>query len=105
MILAKDTVPGKCYRRTRGAAKGVFYTRPARSAEAHAAKLKKKGTSVMGNEMSLLLSWREDKSLILLRRHNRGTDPFSGNRFEVKTWILVDPDLRLRELKAKPGYK
>jgi hypothetical protein len=104
-VKARDTEPGRFYRRTRGAEPGEHFTRPRRSRynspKAWARRLASKGHPLAGYWAGFLV---REPDAVLMTWWLRGTSPLTGERWEVKRHILVVPGLVLREVKTRPGY-
>lgn len=102
MIPATETKPGKIYRRGRNGC-GTYYMRPKQSAGAWVRALTKRGRNIWCWQDSYLMRYKEDPNMVLLVRAVRGKSQ-EGVRYEYKRKILVPADMRLREVKARPGY-
>jgi hypothetical protein len=105
VTLAHQTTPGCYYRRTTFSQPGVYYTRPKTTKKtnpgAWVARLVTK-RDPLGSYWSLRLKAVPDSVLLCL--YHRGTSTFTGERWEVKRYVLVPPDFRLRQVKTRPGY-
>lgn len=101
---AHETVPGCIYRRTRGARPGHYFTRPKLTDAKLAAKLRRLANPFT-RDVWLLMQHKQHPEYILLMSLNRGTDPLTGDRYETKFYVLVPPDMRLREVASPPGYR
>lgn len=101
---AKDGQKGRIYRFTRGGG-NTYLTLYGPGREKLLRRWRRKGPKLSGREHGLLGQMERDPSLIPYRWHLRGTDPMTGDRFEVKKIMVLPPDHRLREVKNKPGYK
>lgn len=100
---ANKTRPGRIYRRTRDASPGTYFIRPWLDATALMARLRRKGAP-MSREIYLVNQFKRDPTLVLMQCHLRGTDPFTRQRFETKTYMLIPRDYRFREVQQKPSY-
>ena len=105
MTEAKDAKPGIIYRRTKPTP-GMYYTRP-KSTQRNRPRVwvtrqVDKGAAVAWHWFHQL---RLCPELVLLMTHTRGIDPFTGRKFEVSRYVLVPPDLHLRAVKQRPGYR
>jgi hypothetical protein len=104
-ILASDAEQGRVYRTTRGELKGSYYTVPSFDVPKLVKRLRKRGSRIMCRDMSLLADAVRHPERRVFLWHLRGTDPFTGDRFEMTRTVLLSPDTRLRRVKSKPGYK
>ncbi len=106
MIAAIDTEPGKFYRKSRPCETGGshYYVRPRLTAKAWAKRMEKKYNAMKGNEMHHYSAWKRNKKMVLMQSRIRGLCPISGERYELKNYVMMDPDTRLREVKKPPGF-
>jgi len=103
-IDARDAEAGKVYRVTRGAMDGTYYTLHKGCRKKLTQRLQKRRNALNGQQMGLLVSLLRKPDWPVFTWHHRGTDPFTGEKFEVTNTQVLPPDLRLREVKSKPGY-
>jgi len=103
-VEAHETEPGKVYRRTRRGTPGTYFKRPKTLTAAKFVKRLRRKVHLYSRDVWLLHLAKAHPEYILLIRYSRGTCSVSG-RFEVKAYILVPPDMRLRVVKSPPGYK
>lgn len=106
-IEALAATKGKMYRRTRNEKDGGYFRTSTKTIQKHIAHIQRKvrRTALTTREVSLILEHQAKPTWVLMRRYLRGTDPFTGDKYEVKHHVLVPPDLRLREIAKPPGYK
>ena len=110
MIRVSEAIRGAVYRRTRNPTAGVYYMLAATAsrdtiekARAHHVKrLEKKGTAIMGREAWVLN--RLSEGWVPLYRYTRRYKA-DGTRVEDKDITAGPPDMRLREVASKPGYR
>jgi hypothetical protein len=107
MLKASQTELGKYYRNTRdnGIGGNHYYIRPKLTAEKWFKRMSKRTMSHKGSEGSHWAAYKKDNSLILMQSRLRGTDPFTGNRYELQHYVMLKPDKKLREVKTPPGYQ
>ena len=99
ILLAQQTVPGRQYRKAKGADNSVFFTRSLVDADKHVKKLRFKGqTNLTSQEAQLLASWSRDSSQILMRRHLTGTDPQSKAGYSYNSLVFVPADYQFIEI-------
>jgi len=105
-VLAKDAELGHIYKPTKpGGFPRVYYTVHRLSVAAYIRNLERRSKALNGRECGLLASLKKHPDWILFLSCNRGTDPFTGERFEVKHPIHLPPDFRFRKIQTKPGYR
>ena len=107
VVLADHTEPGSYYRRTMVSnTAGTYYMRPKHTKRmnprAWVNKLVEKGDP-LGTYWAHTLKANPD--FVLRCRYHRGISSFTLERWEVKRYILVPPDMRFRQVKTRPGYK
>jgi hypothetical protein len=103
-IQASEAQAGKLYRPTRGARGGEYLTLPGFNTKDLVRRLRRKGNSLRGREAHLLAIALRDPAQRVFYRFLRGVDTTTGRKYEKRFVILLPPDHRLREIKAKPGY-
>lgn len=103
-INASEAEVGKVYRVTQGATKGSYYTVPKQKRDKLIRRLQKRRNGLNGQQMGLLAALLRKPDWPVFVWHLRGTDPFTGNKFEITKTQVLPPTLRLREVKTKPGY-
>jgi hypothetical protein len=103
-LTAAETETGKIYRRTRLTHAGHFYKRPRLRVVKLIARILRQGNPLC-RDLFLVRMHQDHPDFILLSRYHRGTDPFTDERFEVHAYVLVPPDMVLREVRKPPGYK
>ena len=86
---------------------GCYYTRPKISADQYKFQLERKVRTgnIKGAEMYLMGLINRDPTLILMEHHRRGHVATSGETYEVRNFVLLDPEDALQELKEKPTFK
>ena len=106
MIAVKDTEPGKFYRQSRPCETGGnhYYVRPKLTARTWARRMEKKYNAMKGNEMHHYMAWKRNEGMILMQSRVRGHDTISGQRYELRNYVMMDPETRLREVKKPPGF-
>ena len=106
MLKVKDTEHGRYYRQSRPDDTGgnSYYVRPKLTAKAWAKRMEKKYNAMKGNEMHHFMAWRQNKSMILMQVRIRGKCSVSGERYELRNYVMMDPETKLREVKKPPGY-
>ena len=103
-ITASEATPGTIYRPTRDA-EGVYYTVHPYSMATLIRRLQHRQQRLRGRNVYLLARALEHPDWPLFLWHTRGTDPFTGERFEIQGAVLLNPTTRLREVQSKPGYR
>jgi hypothetical protein len=103
-INASEAETDKVYRVTQGATRGSYYTVYKQKRGKLIQRLQKRRNGLNGQQMSLLTTLVRKPDWPVFIWHLRGTDPFTGNKFEIKNTQVLPPTLRLREVKTKPGY-
>lgn len=84
-----------------------YYTRPKTTTDQYKFQLERKvrtGT-IKGAEMYLMGLLARDPNLILMEHHRRGHIPTSDETYEARSFVLLDPDDVLQELKERPAFK
>ena len=104
-VRVDQTEPGRYYRRTRGATPGGYFMRPNPKLATYIKRLRRKGSKMLTRDDWMLQLHRRHPDHILMLRYNRGTDPMTGERYEVRTYTLLAPDMPLRHVQQRPGYK
>jgi len=105
MILAKNAVPGRFYRRTRKPGRNSYYEVPRIGRDAYLVSLRRreaKHTILCGQEASNLRMLGKDPEAIVLRFTVRYRTIHSRVLTEKSHLVVVSPDLKLREVKHKP---
>lgn len=110
MIHASEMVGGAVYRRTNSPTPGVYYmlasTKSKDSIEKarahHIKRLEKKSSSIMGREVWVLS--RLHAGWVPLYRYTRRYAA-DGTRVEDRTITAGPPEMKLREVASKPGYR
>ena len=107
MILARDTVRGAFYRRTRGETPGRWMERLPYGAGHLSKRLKGKQArgALTASEATMLGKLNSCPDFIPMLVHLRGVDPFTSDMFEVKWALLVHPDAPFRQVASRPGYR
>lgn len=100
---ADQTVPGRIYRRTRNATRGVYFVRPKLDAAKFIAKLRRE-ENPYSRDIFLMSLFKSDPSLVLMKRFHRGTDFITGEKWEYSSYVLMPADYPLRQVKSKPGF-
>lgn len=106
MIHARDMKVGRLYRRTVDSG-GFWYTRPpAGTARRLARRLGPRLSRLSTCDREALRAARVELEGggVLAVRHLRGTDPMTGDRYEVEDYVLLPASYRLREVKQRPGF-
>jgi hypothetical protein len=104
-IHAADAVPAQVYRPTRNQFfDNAYYKLHRWSVETLIRRLEKKGLRANGREKGLLATAMRHPDWPLFVWYLRGTTLF-GERWEIKTPMLLPPDTRLRAVKTKPRYR
>lgn len=101
MVAAKDMVPETAYRYSKTPA--VFYVVLKTLTVAKLKKrLEKKYQKLDGQSVALLFQIRKSDDLILAVAVRRCR--IDGQKREIKRYVLLDPDTKMRKLKSFPGW-
>ncbi len=100
---AHETVPVRLYRRTQPTSPGRYFKRPKLTAAKLVAKLRRLANPHT-RDVWLIMQHKRHPDYILLVSYSRGTDPMTRERYEIKGYALVPPDMRLRAVASPPGY-
>lgn len=103
-LKASEAEEGKVYRLARGARKGEYYTVYKPGHVRLVRRLQGRRNRLNGQEAGLLALALQHPSWSVLVWHLRGTDPFTGNKFEITKIHVLPPNTVLREVKTRPGY-
>jgi hypothetical protein len=93
------------YRQTRCAHKNSYFQVYKPGRDKLIRRWERRGAKLAGREAGLLGLLKKNPHLVPYYWHFRGTDMITGERFEVKKIFLLDPEIKLREIKTKPGYR
>jgi hypothetical protein len=104
-IPARESRPRGVYRQTRGAVSGAFLLGVAPGRRMRLVRSLRSRVALRASEVGLLRDLERHPDRVLFRLVVRGTDPTTSDRFEVKRWVLVEPDRLLRVLQSCPGYR
>jgi hypothetical protein len=108
MTLAKDTVHGRFYRRTRNESEGAWWERHKRNPTEEAERLTFKGQTrdggytLPGDQVFLLAQCRRHPDWILMTQFYRSRDQFKDRNVDWKRNALVPPDTRFVEVASRP---
>lgn len=108
MILAQDAAPGVFYRRTIEPGRAYYERIPDAKVDAMWKRLRGLDPRLMQpaqlRTLQMLARVMAGQA-VAFRRYIRGTDPMSGERYELDDVIAIPSDYRLRAVDRPPGYK
>ena len=82
----------------------AYFVRPRISIKAWARRMEKKRNALRGQEVFNYARYKKGSDMVLLQYRSRGIDPISKNKYETKSYLVVESDFMLREVKKPPGY-
>ena len=105
MNTATQCEKGIIYRPTKNPYPGTYYTIPKRlTAARFVNRIDARGSAAKAKDTYWIHFLQSYPHAVLFLEHHRGIDPFSGDRYEIKRYILISGHRNMRAVQSRPGF-